>query len=73
MIGTLTCILKFMHTLISLIFPLYVVFRSQTEPLLLENHVHIVALTPNLQRVFFSVTYFLYYSSTTELILSLIL
>ena len=44
------------------------------EPLSLENHVHIVALTPDLQRVSFcSVTDFLYYSSTTELLLSLIL
>jgi hypothetical protein len=44
------------------------------EPLLLEIHVHIVALTPNLQRVFFyGITELLYYSSTTELILSLIL
>jgi len=44
------------------------------RPLVLENHVHIVALTPDLQRVsFYSITEFLYYSSTTELILSLIL
>ena len=43
------------------------------KPLLLENHVHIVALTPDLQRVsFYSVTEFLYHSSTTKLILSLI-
>jgi hypothetical protein len=44
------------------------------EPLLLENHVLIVALTPDLQRVsFYSVKEFLYHSSTTELIPSLIL
>ena len=35
----------------------------------LENHVCIIALTPDLQRVFFySLTNFFYYSSTTELI-----
>jgi hypothetical protein len=44
------------------------------KPLLLENQVHIVAFTPDLQRVFFySAIEFLHYSSTTELILSLIL
>jgi hypothetical protein len=44
------------------------------EPLLLENHVRIVALTPDLQRVsFYNVTGFLYHSTTTELLLSLIL
>jgi hypothetical protein len=44
------------------------------EPLPLENYVCIVALMPDLQRVsFYSVTEFLYHSSTTELILSLIL
>ena len=44
------------------------------KALLLENHVHIVAFTPDLQRVsFYSVTEFLYHSFTTELILSLIL
>jgi hypothetical protein len=44
------------------------------EPFLLENHVRIVALMPDLQRVsFYSVTDVLHHSSTTELILSLIL
>jgi hypothetical protein len=41
--------------------------------LLLEYHVFIVALTPDLQRVtFHSIIEFLYHSSTTELILPLI-
>jgi len=58
----------FFYTLCSVATP------GHPESLLLENHVHIVALTPDLQRVsFYSVTEFLYYSSTTELILSLIL
>jgi hypothetical protein len=44
------------------------------KPLPLENHVHIVAFTPDLQRVsFYSIIEFLYHNSTTELILSLIL
>ena len=44
------------------------------EPLLLENHVRIIALTLDLQRVsFYSVTGFLHHSSTTELLLSLLL
>ncbi|KAN0122743.1 hypothetical protein V8E51_001069 [Hyaloscypha variabilis] len=44
------------------------------KPLLLGNRVHIIALTPNLQRVsFYSVIDFLYHSSTTELIPSPIL
>ena len=44
------------------------------KPLPLENHVYIVALTPDLQRVsFYSITEFLHHSSTTELILFLIL
>jgi hypothetical protein len=65
------------HTLISPIFfyKLYsVVIPGHFKPLLLENHVHIVALTPNLQKIFFySVIEFLYYSSIIELIPSLIL
>jgi hypothetical protein len=52
MIGTLTLsILKSVHTLISLIFSykLYAVATpGHPEPLLLENHVRIVALTPDL-------------------------
>jgi hypothetical protein len=44
------------------------------KPLLLENHVHIITLTPNLQRVsFYNIINFLCYSSTAELIISLIL
>jgi hypothetical protein len=43
------------------------------EPLLLENHVRIAILTPDLQRVsFYNVIGFLYHSTTTELSLSLI-
>jgi hypothetical protein len=77
MIGTLTLsILKSVHTSMSLII-FYKLCSMATpahlKPLLLENHVCIVALTPDLQRVsFYSVTEFLYHSSTTELILSLI-
>jgi hypothetical protein len=56
-----------MHTLISPMFPykLYsVATPGQPEPILLENHVRIVALMPDLQRVsFYSVIGFLYYSS----------
>jgi hypothetical protein len=57
----------------------FYMLRSMATPehpktLLLENHLHIVTLTPDLSRVsFYSVTEFLYHSSTTELILSLIL
>jgi hypothetical protein len=54
------------HTLISLIIfnKLYsVATPGHPEPLLLENHVRIVALTLDLQRVsFYSVIDFLYYS-----------
>jgi hypothetical protein len=45
-----------MHTLIPLImfYKLYsVATPGHPKPLLLENHVHIVALTPDLQRVSF--------------------
>lgn len=43
------------------------------KPLPLENRIRIIALTPNLQRVsFYSTIKFLYYSSTTELLSSLI-
>jgi hypothetical protein len=66
-----------MHTSISPIFSYKLYFIAtprHPEPLPLENHVRIVALTPDLQRVsFYSVTDFLHYSSTTELLLSLIL
>jgi hypothetical protein len=78
MIGTLTLsILKSIYTSISLI--IFVKLYSVTtlehpEPLLLENHVRIVALIPDLQRVsFYSVTKFLHHSSVNELVLSLIL
>jgi len=78
MIGTLTSsILKSVHTSISLIFSykLYsVATPGHPEPLLLENHIRIIALIPDLQRVsFYSVIDFLYHSSTTKLIPSLIL
>jgi len=78
MIGTLTSsILKSVHTSISPIFSYKlcsVATPGHPEPFLLENHSRIVALTPDLQRVsFYSVTDVLHYSSTTELILSLIL
>jgi hypothetical protein len=78
MISTLTSsILKSVHTSISPIFSykLYSVATPEhSESLLLENHVRIIALTPDLQRVFFySVIDFLYHSSTTKLLSSLIL
>ena len=77
MIGTLTSsILKSVHISISPIFSykLCSVATPGHEPFPLENHGCIVALTPDLQRVFFySVTDFLHHRSTTELILSLIL
>lgn len=44
------------------------------KPLLLENNICIIALMPDLQRVlFYSMTEFLYHSSSTKLILSSIL
>jgi hypothetical protein len=76
-IGTLTSsILKSVHTSISLII-FYklcsVATLGHPKSLSLENHGCIVALTPDLQRVsFYSVTDFLYHSSTTKLLLSLI-
>ena len=78
MVDTLTLsILKSIHTLISLIifYKLYSIATPRyPKPLLLENHVGIVALMPSLQRVsFYNITKFLYHSLTTELILSLIL
>jgi len=78
MIGTLiSSILKFVHTSISPIFS-YKLYSIATlrhpKPLLLENHVYIIALTPDSQRVsFYGVIDFLYHSSTTKLLLSLIL
>jgi len=78
MIGILTLsILKSVHTLISLIFS-YKLYSMATpghfKPLLLENHVRIIALTLNSQRVsFYNIIDFFYYSSITELIPSLIL
>jgi hypothetical protein len=78
MIGTLTSsILISMYILISPIFfykSCSVAASGYSKTLLLENHVHIVALMPDLQRVsFYSVIEFLYHSSTTELLLSQIL
>jgi hypothetical protein len=66
-IGTLTLnILKSVHTLISpiIFYKLcFIATPGYPEPLLLENHVRIVALTPDLQRVsFYSVIDFLYHS-----------
>jgi hypothetical protein len=77
-IGTLTSsILKSVHTSISPIFSYKlcsVATPGHPKPFPLENHVRIVALMPDLQRVsFYSVIDFLYHSSTTELILPLIL
>jgi hypothetical protein len=76
-IGTLTLSnLNSVHTLISPIFSykLYsVATLGHPEPLLLENHVRIIGLTPDLQRVsFYSAIEFLHHSSTTELLPSLI-
>ena len=47
----------------------------QPKPLLLENRIYIVALTPDLQRVSIDsiIIVFLYHNSTAELILSLTL
>ena len=78
LIGTLTLsILKSAHTSISpiIFYKLCSVATPEhPEPLLLENHVRIVALTPDLQRVsFYSVIDFLHHSSTTDLLSSLIL
>jgi hypothetical protein len=47
---------------------------GHSEPHSLDNHIRIIALTPDLQRVsFYSVIEFFHYSSATELILCLIL
>jgi hypothetical protein len=78
MIGTLTSsILKSVHTLMSPIsfYKLYSVATPEhLELLLLENHVRIITLTPDLQRVsFYTITDFFHHSSSIELILSLIL
>jgi hypothetical protein len=77
-IGTLnSSISKSVHALISPIFSYklhFVATPGHPKPLLLENHVRIVALTPDLQRVsFYSITDFLSHSSTTELMPSQIL
>jgi hypothetical protein len=66
-----------MHILISPKF-FYILYSVATprhlRPLLLGNHVYIVALALNLQRAFFySVIEYFYHSSTNEPILSLIL
>jgi hypothetical protein len=76
--GTLALsILKSVYTSISLIFS-YKLYSMATpghpKPLPLENHIRIIALTPNSQRVsFYNIIDFLYHSSTTKLIPSLIL
>ena len=77
MIGTLTLnILKSVYTLRSLIIfykSCSIATPEHSKPLLLKNHIHIIALMPDLQRVtFYSATEFLHHSSTTELLLSLI-
>ena len=74
-IGTSTLsILKSVYILISpiIFYKLYSVATYRyPKPLSLENHIYIIVLTSNLQRVsFYSVTEFLHYSSTTKLILS---
>ena len=55
-----------MHTLLSpiIFYKLYTIATpGHPEPLLLENHVRIVAFTPDLRRVsFYSVIDFLYHS-----------
>jgi hypothetical protein len=77
-IGTLTLsILKSVYTLISPIF-FYKLYSVATpgypKPLLLENYVRIVALTPNLWIVFvYSIIEFLYRNSAIKLLLLLIL
>jgi hypothetical protein len=78
MISTLTLsILKSIYTLISLIFSykLYSVATPEyLKSILLENHVCIIALTLDLQRVsFYNIIGFLYHISTTELLPFLIL
>jgi hypothetical protein len=69
-------ILKSVHISISPIFSckLYPVAISEhPEPFLLENHVRIIALTPDIQKVsFYSIINLFYYSSTTKRLLSLI-
>jgi hypothetical protein len=65
-----------MHTSISPIFSykLYPVATPRhSKPLPLLNHLRIITLTPNLQRVsFYSTIEFLHYSPTTKLLSSLI-
>ena len=73
MTGTLTSsILKSVHTSISPIFLdklCSVATCEYSEPLLLENYIHIVALVPDLWRVsFHSAIEFLYHTSTIELL-----
>jgi len=78
MIGTLTLsILIFVHTLTSSIFlhqSCSVATYKHSKLLLLENYVRIVALAPDLRKVhLYSATEFLYYNSTIELLLLLML
>ena len=77
-IETLTLrILRYIHTSISPIFSykLYsVATPGHSKHLSPENYIRVIALTPDLHRVsFYSVIEFLYYNSTIELLLSLIL
>ena len=77
-LGTLTSsIFKSVHNLVSPIIS-YLLYSLATpghpEPIQLENHVRIIALTLDLHTVSFcGVIDFLHYSSTTELLLSLML
>jgi hypothetical protein len=78
LIGTLILsILKSVYTLISPIFSCklyFIAIPGHPKPVLLENHVCIIAFTLDLQRVsFYSIIDFLYYIFTTKLLLSLIL
>jgi hypothetical protein len=73
--GTLTSIIsKSVYALISLIFLhklCSVATTEHSEPLLLENHISVVALQPDLQRVsIHSATEFLHHSSTIELFIT---
>jgi hypothetical protein len=76
MIGTLTSsIFKSEHILISFMISCklyFVATPGHPKPFPLENYRHIIALTPNLQKVsFYSIIEFHHHSPTTKLILIL--
>jgi hypothetical protein len=78
MIGTLTSNKSnSMHTLMSSIFVFMLCSTANDKhftPNLLKNYTHIIAFTPDLQRIsFYSITKFFHHGFTTKLILSLIL